>query len=97
MCPEAAMPAEQQERDIGPLQPPVGEGWRNLTGRLVAAQLVVQLGSAAPARDFAVRGQQADGSPSATAPERETAEFQPAQAATILSAMGAAQQVTAIL
>ncbi|CAM9509625.1 unnamed protein product [Lampetra planeri] len=58
MRPKAELPAEQQGRDVGPVQLPDGEGWRNLTGRLagllsVAAELVVQLGSAAPAVDAA--------------------------------------------
>ncbi|CAN0094443.1 unnamed protein product [Lampetra fluviatilis] len=102
MCAEAAIAVEQQEKDVGPLQLPVGEGWCDLTRRLanllsVTAQLVVQLGSVAPAGDAAARGQHADGSPSAAVPTWETAEFPPAQAAAILPAVGAAQQVTAIL
>ncbi|CAM9380104.1 unnamed protein product [Lampetra planeri] len=43
MCPDVAIPAEQQEKDTGPLQPLVREGWCDLNGHLanllsVAAQ-----------------------------------------------------------
>ncbi|CAM9674544.1 unnamed protein product [Lampetra fluviatilis] len=98
----ACSSSEQQEKDVGPLQPPVGEGWRDLTGCLAhllsfAAQLVVQLGPVAPARDAASQGQQADGSLSAAVPAWETAEFPPTQAAATFPTTGAAQQVTAIL
>ncbi|CAM9590463.1 unnamed protein product [Lampetra planeri] len=34
MRPKAEMPVEQQERNVGPLQLPVGEGWGDLTGCL---------------------------------------------------------------
>ncbi|CAM9380679.1 unnamed protein product [Lampetra planeri] len=60
-------------------------------------RLVVQLGSATSAGGAAAQGLQADGSPSTAVPAQEPAGFSRVQAATILLAVGTAQQVGAIL
>ncbi|CAN0090114.1 unnamed protein product [Lampetra fluviatilis] len=58
---EVAIHAEQRERDVDSSLTPTGKGWRECIARLAdmfsaAAELVAQLGVAAPAEDASALG-----------------------------------------